>query len=118
MKALLIAGADASEAARWALAAGAEEAESSIGRYAAAMALLVLGRNEEAALLSESLTGDFPGDVAAAVGAIARQDAASYAEAVEHVRRSFEEREAFLEDVPVPDTALALEALAVRRGLS
>ena len=117
MKALLIAGADASEAAYWTLEVGAAQAESSIGRYAAAMALLVLGRNEEAALLAESLTGDFPGDVAAAVGAIARQDAASYADAVEHVRRSFEEREAFLEDVPVPDTALALDALAVRRGL-
>jgi hypothetical protein len=118
MKALLIAGADASGAAHWALAAGAAEAESSIGRYAAAIALLVLGRDEEAARLAESLTGDFPGDVAAAVRAIARQDAASYAGALEHVRRSFEEREAFLEDVPVPDTALALEALAARRGLS
>jgi len=33
------------------------------------------------------------------------------------IRRSFETREEFLEDVPVPDTALALDALAARRGL-
>jgi hypothetical protein len=82
------------------------------------MALLVLDRNEEAALLADSLTGDFPGDVAAAVGSIARHDAASYADAMERVRRSFEEREAFLEDLPVPDTALALGALALQHGLS
>ena len=75
-------------------------------------------RREEVALLAESLTGDFPDDVAAAVGAIARHDSASYAEAVERVRRSFDDRGDFLEDVPVPDTALALDALAARRGLS
>jgi len=33
------------------------------------------------------------------------------------VRRAFEERAAFLEDVPVPDTALALDVLAASRGL-
>jgi hypothetical protein len=118
MKALLIAGASAEEVARWTLEIGAAQAESPIGRYAASLALLVLSRDEEAALLAESLTGDFPDDVAAAVGAIARHDAASYAEAVERVRRSFDERDDFLEGVPVPDTALALDALAARRGLS
>ena len=118
MKALLIAGAGAEEVARWTLDIGAAQAESPIGRYAASLALLVLSRDEEAALLAESLTGEFPDDVAAAVGAIARHDAASYAEAVERVRRSFDERDDFLEDVPVPDTALALDALAARRGLS
>ena len=118
MKALLIAGAGAEEVARWTLDIGAAQAESPIGRYAASLALLVLSRDEEAALLAESLTGDFPDDVEAAVGAIARHDSASYAEAVERVRRSFDERGDFLEDVPVPDTALALDALAATRGLS
>ena len=118
MKALLIAGASAEQVARWTLDIGAAQAESPIGRYAASLALLVLSHDEEAALLAESLTGEFPDDVAAAVSAIARHDAASYAEAVERVRRSFDERDDFLEDVPVPDTALALDALAARRGLS
>ena len=48
--------------------------------------------------------------------ALARRDADAYRAAVASVRRSFEEREAFLEDVPVPDTALALDALAAARA--
>src|SRR5438067_9740904 len=50
IKALILAGdgAGAAEAARWALDAGAEGAESPIGRYAGALALLVLGRDHDA----------------------------------------------------------------------
>jgi hypothetical protein len=33
------------------------------------------------------------------------------------VLRSFEARDAFLEDVPVADTVLVLDALALERGL-
>ena len=117
MKALLIAGDDAGDAGRWALDAGAAEAESPIGRYAGALALLVLGRDEEAAALAATLDEGFPSDVADALSALARHDADHYRTAVASMRRSFEEREAFLEDVPVPDTALALDALAARRGL-
>jgi hypothetical protein len=116
MKALLIAGDDASGAARWALDAGAVEAESPIGRYAGVLALLVLGRDAEAAALADTLGGGFPSDVADTLSALAHRDTARYRTAVDSVRRSFEEREAFLEDVPVPDTALALEALAASRG--
>ena len=115
MKALLIAGDDASGPARWALDAGAAEAESPTGRYAGALALLVLGRDEEAAAVAETLGDGFPGDVAAALSALARRDTARYRTAVASVRRSFEEREAFLEDVPVPDTAIALDVLAAPR---
>jgi hypothetical protein len=118
MKALLIAGDDASEVARWALDAGAAEAESPIGGYAGVLALLVLDRDEEAAPLAVTLGDGFPSDVAAALSALARHDAARYLPAVGSVRRSFEEREGFLEDVPVPDTALVLDALAARRGLT
>jgi hypothetical protein len=117
MKALLIAGADASGAARWTLDVGAREAESPIGRYAGVLALLVLERDEKAARLAMTLGEGFPVDVAAALLALAAHDEETYRTAVAAVRRSFEEREAFLEDVPVPDTALALDALAVQRGL-
>ena len=117
MKALLIAGDDASEAARWALDAGAAEAESPIGRYAGAVALLVLERDEEAGALAATLGAEFPSDVAAALAALAAHEADAYGTAVASVRRSFEERDAFLEDVQVADTALALDALATRRGL-
>jgi hypothetical protein len=125
LKALLIADQDQDRpcnnlllAARWALdAAGAAEAESPIGRYAGVLALLVLERDEEAGEVAASLGDGFPADVADALAALARHDAAEYRAAVASVRRSFEEREAFLEDLPVCDTALALDALAVRRGL-
>jgi hypothetical protein len=117
MKALLIAGADASEAAQWTLEAGAAESESSIGRYAGVLARLVLDQGEEAAALAAGLGDEFPRDVASALAALATRDGDTYGDAVAAVRRSFEEREEFLGDVPVPDTALALDALAVRRGL-
>ena len=117
MKALLIAGEDANDAARWALDAGATEAESPIGRYAGALAQLVLGRDEQAAEIAANLGEGFPGDVADALRALAAHEEDAYRAAVDSIRRSFETREAFLEDVPVPDTALALDALAARRGL-
>jgi len=117
MKALLIAGEDAGDAARWALEAGATEAESPIGRYAGLLALLVLDRDEEAAEVAATLGKGFPGDVAKALAALAGRDAARYRMAVASVRRSFEQQEAFLEDVPVCDTALALDVLAARRGI-
>ncbi len=121
LKALLIAGDDAGDAARWTLETclGVRHLDMSlspIGRYACVLALLVLGRDEEAAAVAGTLGDGFPSDVADALAALARHDAARYRAAVASVRRSFEEREAFLEDVPVPDTALALDALAARRG--
>ncbi len=118
LKALLIAGEDAREAARWALGAGAVRAESPIGRYAGVLSLLVLGRDAEAGALAATLGEGFPGDVAAALAALAGRDANAYRDAVGAVRRSFETRQEFLEDVPVPDTALALDALAAGRGLA
>ena len=117
LKALLIAGDDASDAARWPLEAGAVDAESPIGRYAGVLALLVLDRDDDAASVAATLGDGFPSDVAEALSALARHDATHYSAGVASIRSSFEEREAFLEDVPVPDTALALDVLAARRGL-
>ena len=118
LKALLIAGDDPSDAAHWALDAGAVRAESPIGRYAGTLALLVLGRDTEAGALAATLGDGFPSDVAAALVALAADDTEAFRVAVDAVRRSFEEREDFLEDMPVADTALALDALAERRKLS
>ena len=117
MKALLIAGEDATDAARWALGAEAVRADSPIGRYAGALALLVLGRDAEAGALSATLGEGFPSEVAAALAALAGHDADAYGVAVVAIRRSFDERDAYLEDVPVPDTALALDTLAAARNL-
>jgi hypothetical protein len=93
------------------------EAESPIGRYAGTLALLVLDRDEEASAVAPTLGEGFPADVANALVAISGHDLTRYQMAVSSVRRSFEQQEAFLEDVPVCDTALALDVLAARRGL-
>jgi len=121
MKALVIAGdwAGAEEAARWALELGAPEAESPIGRYAGSLALLVLGRDAKAQPVAASLRGrdDFPGDVADALTALASADRPAYVLAAESVLDSFESRDEYLEDIPIADTVLVLQALAARREL-
>src|SRR4051812_38274593 len=117
MKALLLAGDDASDAARWALDAGAAEAESPIGRYAGALALLVLGQNVEARVLGSTLRDrdDFPQAVADAIVTVAATDRAGYLLAVEDILESFEQRTEFLQDVPVADTVLVFQILAAAR---
>lgn len=123
IKARILAGdwPGAEEEARWALELGAAEAESPIGRYAGALALLTLGRDEEARPVATSIHGveGFPEDVADALRMLAAgDDAIGYISAVEHVLESFETREAYLEDIPVADTVLVLQALAARRDLA
>jgi hypothetical protein len=117
MKALILAGDDASDAARWAIDAGAREAESPIGRYAGALALLVLGEDVDARALASTLRArdDFPEAVADALVTIAAADRAGYLLAVEDVLESFEQRTDYLEDVPVADTVLVFQALAAAR---
>ena len=106
--------------AEWALSAGAADAESPIGRYAAALALCVLERWAEARIHADAVRtrDDFPADVADALAFISAEDVLGYATAVESVLASFETREAYLEDVPVADTVLVLQAFAARRGLA
>ncbi|HEY2544421.1 MAG TPA: hypothetical protein VGH92_15385 [Gaiellaceae bacterium] len=120
MKALLLAGDDASEAARWALDAGAAQAGSPIGRYAATLAFLVLGRDVDARIAAESIVGleEFPRDVGDAVLMIAGLDRNEYAAAVLSVLDSFERRGDFLEDVRVADTVIVLQALAAQRDMA
>ena len=122
MKAMLIAGNEkgAARDARWALGAGAAESESPIGRYAALLAFLVLGQDEEALGASATLAGgnDFPRPVADALVALSSRDAGGYHTAVGALLADFESRDAFLEDIPVADTVLVLQQLAEPRGLA
>jgi hypothetical protein len=110
------ARADASAA----LDAGAAEASGPIGGYCSALALLVLGQDAAAAPIAERIAdeGLEPVAVAHALAGIARRDEDGYAAARADVLRSFEERDAFLEDVRVADTVLVLDALARERGLA
>ena len=122
IKSLVLAGdwPAVEDAARWALEAGAAEAQSPIGRYAAALALLVLGRDSEARPHADAIRtrDDFPGAVGDALAYLAAQDVRGYTEAVEAVLESFETRDEYLEDLPVADTVLVLQALAARRDLA
>jgi hypothetical protein len=121
LKARILAGDwDGAEAdARWTLEEGAAEAQSPIGRYAATLALLVLGRDQEARVLADGLRthDDFPAPVVDALAFIAAQDPVAYLEAIEAVLESFETREDYLEDIPAADTVLVLQALAAGREL-
>jgi hypothetical protein len=121
VKARVLAGdwAGAAEDSRWALEQRPGEGDSPIGAYAAALAELVLDEDAEAGRFTARLRdGDFPEAVADALDALSSRDGPAYAEAVKRVLESFETREAYLEDIPVADTVLVLEALAERRGLA
>jgi len=110
----------AEDDAAWTLEQAAADAESPIGRYAGCLALLTLGRWEEARVLADGLRtrDDFPTAVGDALAMIAAEDRVGYVEAVEAVLESFETRDEYLEDVPVADTVLVLQALAGRRGIA
>ena len=122
IKARLLAGdRDAArDEARFALDAGAADSDSPIGRYAAALAYLVLGDDEQARLQADAIRTreDFPEAVGDALAYVAAgTDRIGYVEAVEAVLESFETRDDYLEDVPVADTVLILQALAAEREL-
>jgi hypothetical protein len=108
------------DAARWALEAGAAEAESAIGRYAGTLALLVLGDNVGARVLGSTLRDrdDFPVAVADALVELAGTDRVDYLIALEDILESFEQRTDFLEDIPVADTVLVLQRLAAARDMA
>ncbi|MBA3375799.1 MAG: hypothetical protein H0U00_08315 [Actinobacteria bacterium] len=122
MKSRLIAGdrEGALEDARWALEAGAAKSESPIGRYAATLAHLVRGEDAKARKLAVALRerDDFPQFVADALVALSASDAGAYEVAIRELLGDFGRREDFLEDIPVADTVLALQALCARRGFA
>jgi hypothetical protein len=105
------------EDARWVLEQRPEDSDSPIGAYAAVLASLTLAEDEQAAALAPALQREgFPEAVGDAFAALSAHDRGAYADAVARVLESFETREDYLEDIPVADTVLVLEALASRRG--
>jgi tetratricopeptide (TPR) repeat protein len=112
--------AGAEDYARRTLDDGAAQADSPIGRYAAALALLTLGRDDDARPLADSLRNrdDFPHDVADALATLSAEDVLGYTYAVESVLESFATRDEYLEEIPVADTVIVLQALAARRDLA
>ena len=122
IKARILAGDwdGAADDARWALEVGAADTESPIGRYAAALAYGVLGDWDDMRIHADHARTHeaFPNEVADALAFVAAEDVVGYVEAVEAVLQSFETRDEYLEDMPVADTVLVLQALAARRGMA
>ena len=122
IKARILAGDwdGAATDARWAVEAGSGDAESPIGRYAAALAFAVLGEWDDVRVHADfARTHEaFPHAVGDALAFIAAEDVVGYVEAVEDVLESFETRDEYLEDIPVADTVLVLQALAARREMA
>jgi hypothetical protein len=122
LKAHILAGdwTAAGHGARWTLEQGVDDAATPIGRYAAALAHAVLLEWDDLRIHADVLRQDesFPHDVADALAAVASPDPIAYVEAVESVLESFEQRDEYLEDLPVADTVIVLQALAGRRGLA
>jgi tetratricopeptide (TPR) repeat protein len=120
MKSRLIAGdlAGAREDARWAFDAGAADSDSPIGRYAAALALLVRGEDAGVSALAETLVGvdAIPPGVTDSLIALAISDEAGYERAIRALLSDFEARDEFLEDIAVADTVVALQMLAAERN--
>ena len=109
----------AADDSQWALEQKPAESESPVGTYAAMLALLTIAEDERASELAPALgKDDFPQPVSDALTALAGRDRDSYSDAVRRVLESFETREAYLEDIPVADTVLVLDALAARRGMA
>ena len=110
----------AADDARWALEVGAAESDSPFGNYAAALAFATLGEWDDVRPHADVARTHaiFPSAVADALAFIAAEDVVGYVEAVEKVLESFETRDVYLEDVPVADTVLVLQALAGRRGMT
>jgi hypothetical protein len=122
IKARILAGDwnGAAADARWVLDAGAAETDSEIGRYAAALAYAALGEWHQVRVHADYARTheSFPNEVADALAFVAAEDVVGYVEAIEDVLESFESRDEYLEDVPVADTVLVLQALAARRGMA
>jgi hypothetical protein len=122
MKSRLIAGdmRGALSDAHWALDAGAASSDSPIGRYAAALADLVLEEDRAATALLPTLrgAGSIPPAVVESLAALAVRDASAYDRSIRALIADFESRDEFLEDIPVADTVLAFQALAAERGIA
>ena len=121
IKARLLAGDwdGAADDARWALESGA--AESSLRSAATPRRSRSASSAGGTTCASRPITRasrGFPSEVADALMFIAAEDMVDYVQAVEAVLESFETRDEYLEDMPVADTVLVLQALAARRGIA
>jgi hypothetical protein len=119
LKAAVLAGDAAEEAAYVEQTLADAEATSPTAAYAQAIAALVLGEDRRARKWAGLMRGPSPAfdRTATAITALADGDAPGYRTALVEIVADFAVREAHLTGVPIADTALMLEALAAPRGL-
>jgi hypothetical protein len=119
LKAAVLAGDAAEEAAYVEQTLADAEATSPTAAYAQAIAALVLGEDRRARKWAGLMRGPSPAfdRTATAITALADHDGPGYRAALEEIVGDFAVREAHLTGVPIADTALMLEALATPRGL-
>jgi hypothetical protein len=79
----------------------------------------VLADDDGASALAATLVGAdaIPTAVTESLAALASRDGAAYVDAIHALAANFEARDAYLEDIPVADTVLALQVLAEARGI-
>lgn len=129
LKTAVLAGGTGTDQARYVCAALADASpDSSTVSYGRALAALILGEDADAQAWAhrmgagEKALGRTGEDAFArtgeAIAAVAAEDQDRYARALGAIVSDFEERREHLTGVAIADTALVLEALAARRGLS
>ena len=97
-----------------------ERDESATAAYAQTIAAVILGDNEYAKACAGRMRAGSEAFVrtADAIAAIAADDRAAYEVEINAILRDFETRSNQLTGVPIADTALMLQRLAARRGIS
>jgi len=120
LKAAVLAGAGAEEASYARAALVDMDPESATAGYARALAALIAGDDRDAqAWAARMITGDEAfARTGEAIAALAAHDEPRYATALAAIVRDFEHRAEHLTGVAIADTALALQALAARRGMT
>jgi hypothetical protein len=121
LKSTVLAGEGEEEAANYVLGAlKDEDDESATAAYARTIAALIVGDDEQAQDYAARMRAGPEAFVrtADAIAAIAAGDRAAYTAEINAIVRDFETRSSHLTGVAIADTALMLERLAARRGLS
>jgi hypothetical protein len=120
LKSGVLSGAGEKQAA-YALSALGDRGEDSPAKaYARALAALISGDDSDAVRSSEAMRSGSAAFVrtADAIAALAAGDREGYGAALTAIVHDFEQRREHLTGVPIADTALMLERLAVRRGIA
>ncbi len=120
LKSAILAGGGEAEADYAGIALAQEEDPSPTASYALAIAALIVGDDDGARQSAARMRAGSEafGRTSDAIAALADRGDEEFAHSLRAIVEDFSKREQFLTNVPVADTALMLEQLAERRGMS